>query len=123
MPPVFRHTPPIELVSEILCCFSLKSIYDSTWFSKNTIDLSALELLIPVLEPYYLPCKAKQYLYDLTTLRAVTILRQVLKEYNVILSTTEKTIGNKKSTLYQIQPTPSFKNASCIPSSLCVTFD
>lgn len=124
MPPVFRQSPPLDLILQMLSCYSLRSLYDSTWFSKITIDVSGLELLIPLLEPYYLPCKSKQYLYNINPLRSITILRQILKVYNFSLTSTEKTIGNKKSTLYQIKPTSTVLDISSnISSSLCVTFD
>lgn len=52
-----------------------------------------------------MPCKAKEYLYNtLTPLRAVTILRQVLKTQNIHLVSNERGRGNVKTIWYSIEP-------------------
>ena len=104
MPPVFREIPPKELVQQILQTFGLQSLQESTWFTKQQIQLQQLEELLPELEPYYLPCKASTYIHTtLTQNLAITIFRQVLKPYGATLNTTEKSRGGVKSTWYQIQ--------------------
>lgn len=104
MPPVFREVPPKELVLQLLKTAGLQSLNDSGWFSKTQIQLQSFEELIPQLEPYYLPCKAKVYLHtSLTPSTAVTILRQLLKPYGATLNAVEKTRLSVKCTWYQIQ--------------------
>jgi hypothetical protein len=113
MPPIFRKEPPLELVTRVLMAFGLKSINDASWFSKFHIRLDILESVLIELDSYYMPCKAEIYLYkDLTPLRAVTILRHVLKVHNVHLSTVEKTRGKCKTVWYQIIPKPGEANES-----------
>ena len=48
------------------------------------------------LEIYYLPCKAKMYLKDLTEKKCITILRQFLKYIDYNLKMKEKYIRYKK---------------------------
>jgi hypothetical protein len=105
MPPVFRKTPPIDIILQILSAFGLKSLNDISWFSKSHIRLQLLEEILLELEPYYMPCKAKEYLYNtLTPLRAVTILRQVLKTQDIHLVSNERGRGNVKTIWYSIEP-------------------
>ena len=48
-------------------------------------EISILEIK-EKLEIYYLPCKAKMYLKDLTEKKCITILRQFLKYIDYLLS-------------------------------------
>lgn len=105
MPSIFRREPPLELVIRVLAAFGLKSIDDASWFSKSHIRLDVLETVLIELDSYYMPCKAEIYLYkELTPLRAVTILRHVLKTRDIHLSTVEKARGGNKTIWYQIIP-------------------
>jgi hypothetical protein len=106
MPPIFRKNPPIDIVLQVLGAFGLKSIQDGSWFSKKHVRLDLFESVLLDLEPYYMPCKAEDYLYNtLTELRAITILRQVLKTQNVSLSMIERGRGGVKTIWYQIRVT------------------
>ena len=103
MPPVFRERPPIELVELVLKTVGLQSISDANWFSKPQIRLKEFEELLPQLEPYYIPCKAKDYIHKtLNVNRAITILRQLLRCYSDNLTSMEKSRGGQKNTWYQI---------------------
>ena len=105
MPPIFRKEPPLEIITRVLSAFGLKSIDDASWFSKSHIRLDVLESVLIDLDSYYMPCKAEIYLYkELTPLRAVTILRHVLKTCDIHLSTVEKARGGNKTIWYQIIP-------------------
>ena len=105
MPPVFRDTPPKEIVNQVLKTIGLTGFHDTTWFCKTQIQLQDMEELLPLLEPYYLPCKAQAYLHanPFTPNTAITILRQILKPWDASLKTVEKSRGGVKSTWYQIQ--------------------
>ena len=92
MPAIFRANPPIDLITQILEAFGLKGLDDAGWFTKDHVRLDILESVLPELEPYYVPCKAI-YIHDLTPLRAITILRQVLKTQGVSLKTSERGRG------------------------------
>jgi hypothetical protein len=104
MPKLFRETPSKELLEALVqCTIHLKSLDDSTWFSKSSIALDELERFLPQLEPYYMPCKAKDFLHtSLTPARAVTILRQLLSAAGFQWVAQEKTCGGVKGMWYQI---------------------
>jgi hypothetical protein len=105
MPPIFRETPPIELVIQCLHCVGLSGITDYSSFSKQSIQVQKFEDCLPLLEPYYLPCKANDYLYKtpFTQTNAMTILRQILKANGVGLKYTEKSSNSQKTTYYQLE--------------------
>ena len=128
MPPWFREIPPLSLVENLLSAFSLKSLSDITIFTRDSIVLTQLEENLPLLEPYYVPCKAKEYIYgEITNERAIVILRQLLKAHNFILKSTEKVVNGKKQTWYQIQSSKLRRSSTPIPSSdtssICIEFN
>lgn len=104
MPKVFRECPPQELLELLLkSTLNLQNLKDSTWFSKSSINIQSMNELFPLLEPYYMPCKARQFLYaPLTRARAITILRQLLTVCGYELTAQEKTCGGVKGMWYQI---------------------
>ena len=103
MSPIFRQNPPLDIVLKVLLTFGLSSLYDASWFAKSHVRLDKLEEVLIELEPYYIPCKAKEYLYtSLTQIKAVTILRQILKVYDIHLQTSERGRGNVKTVWYHL---------------------
>ncbi len=117
MPPLFRETPPLELVERCIQTFGLTGLGDATWFSKQQIQLQQLSELLPELEPYYIPCKAEEFLHPpLTPTRAMTILRHLLRVNNAQLISTEKARGGSKSIWYQM-------NSKQISPSMIISFD
>jgi hypothetical protein len=101
---IFRETPPRDLVSALLQGYGLHSIEDLSPFTKSHINLTLIESLLPLLEQYYIPCKAQEYLHHpLTHSRALTILRQILKSHDISLNVTEKSTGGVKTTWYSLQ--------------------
>lgn len=104
MPKLFREIPPVELIEHFLQTCGIQSIEDQSWFQKQQIHLEQFEQLLPELEPFYIPCKAQEYLYSfLTQARAITILRQILRLHNVTIVSKEKTCGSEKQLWYQLQ--------------------
>ena len=118
MPKIFRQRPPLELVERILESFGLRSINDKSWFSKPQIRILNLEELLLELEPYYMPCMASQLKEPLTQSRAITLLRQVLKEHGSSIKIVEKSTGGKKELWYSIN-TPL---SNLEQGETCVTF-
>lgn len=117
MPPLFRETPPIELVNRCVQTLGLNGITDATWFSKQHIRLDALSELLPELEPYYVPCKAGEFLHPpLTPSRAITVIRHILRVHNAQLLTTEKARGGSKTIWYQVLTNE-------MPASMEISFD
>ena len=70
----------------------------------NLEDLETVKQMnniIDSLSLFYIPCKSKQYLTDLTEKKCITILRQLLKIHNYTLFSKEKFIKGKKYLFYQ----------------------
>ena len=100
---IFRKKPPLDVLEEILRSLRRTGLDDTRWFSKEELPLDTLDHWLPLIEPFYLPCKAERYLHvDMTQARIVTVLRHICKEHEIEFKTQEKTHNGKKTTLYQI---------------------
>ena len=75
-------------------------------FSKNTIItrniISKIENYIEEIKKYYIICKQKIYLENLTEKKVITLLRQLLRTNNFELKSKEKYDNGKKYLLYTI---------------------
>ena len=106
MPKVFRENPPTELIADFLRCVNLRSTSDTTAFSKLSVDVKRMEQILPELEPYYLPCKAAEYIHaPLTPARGIVIIRQLLKSAGIQLQSQERSTNSVKDTWYLIEKT------------------
>ena len=105
---LFKVIPTEEVCLEVLYCFGLKSIDDTTNFSKNDLEsLSTVQkiyLIKEKLEQFYIPCKARTYLNELSPKNCITILRQILKIFGRTVTSREKYIRGVKYVIYQIIP-------------------
>jgi hypothetical protein len=100
---MFRKPPPLDIVEQVLRSLKLSGLTDKRWFSKEDLPLENLEEWLPLLEPYYLPCKAERYLHgDITRSRIITVLRHILKANNIELKVQERMLNGHKTTLYQV---------------------
>ncbi len=100
---MFRKVPPLEVVESVLRSLKLSGLSDKRWFSKEDLPLNTLEDWLPLVEPFYLPCKAERYLHGtLTHQRLITILRHLLKQHNIELKVQERMMNGHKTTLYQV---------------------
>ena len=99
---LFRTPPPREFVEEILQHLKLQGLHERRWFSRDELSLATLDEWLPLLEPYYIPCKAKRFLSDMTPARVVTILRHILHPLDYDLRTQERMYKLHKTTMYQI---------------------
>lgn len=93
-----------ELLSDLLQCFNLRSLDDTTIFCANDLVLNNAVSKFNTnvysnLKPYYLPCKGKIYLENITSSKLITILRQVVRLFNYKICTTKKS-KNKVKTIY-----------------------
>jgi hypothetical protein len=87
---LFREVPPKQLVDSILATAGLKGIDDTSIFLKSSIRLTELEPLLIELQPYYFPSKDPLTKSPLTQTFAMTIFRQVLKEYSRKIKSQER---------------------------------
>lgn len=104
---LFCEIPSEMFLTQLLKCYGIQSMNDTHEFNKGDLvelkTVDKLNDLIPELIMYYLPCKAKIYLNDITEKRAVTILSQFLKLHDYRLMREEKIINKKKIIFYRIQ--------------------
>ncbi len=97
-----------EVVNRIVEAFGFRSLNDRRSFSRsdlhklNTVD--QVKALKPLLEQYYLPCKARTYLNDLNEKNIVTILRQCIKTRGYTICSREKYLKGDKFIIYSLCP-------------------
>lgn len=103
---LFKANIPEELFIKIYKSFGINNLEDEYNFSKADLTrlktIEQLDNYIDDLSQYYLPCKAKLYLLDLDENKAITILRQLLRLFNMSLVSKQKYVKQKKTTLYYI---------------------
>lgn len=95
-----------ETLKELLKCFGLKDLNDKHMFSKYDMmqyrTSEKVMSLKPTLAQFYLPCKARVYLENITDKRALTIFKQVLRLFGYHLSSKEKNVNGSKIIFYRL---------------------
>jgi hypothetical protein len=109
---LFRKEPPRDFVESILREMGFLGFHDLRWFSKNEIRLDTLDEWLPLLEAYYIPCKAKRFIHTWSDVSPITILRHILHLHNYSLEKEERLYRGEKTMLYQIQPCQSVLDLS-----------
>lgn len=103
---LFRILPDSNIITILLNTFGLTSLTDTKFFTKKTmIEMNTIDKLNKIkddLYQYYLPCKAKVYIENITLKKSITILRQFLKVHNYTLISKEKYIENEKMSVYRL---------------------
>ena len=100
---MFRRPPPLELAEQVLRSLKFTGLTDKRWFSKDDLPMETLDEWLPLVEPYYLPCKAERYLHgEMTRPRIITVIRHILKEHSIELKVQERMVNGRKTTLYQV---------------------
>lgn len=109
---LFRQKPPIDLVNMILKSMGFQyGLLDTKSFTKDDLSDEGCDEWIALLDPYYIPCKARRYLGSLTKDSFVTIIRHIVRVHNFDIRTQEKIVCGVKKTVYRIEPnTPSFSS-------------
>ena len=103
---IFKNIPTEEIINEVLKCFGLENINDKKYFSR--IDLKKINTIKEIynikldLEKYYLLCKSKIYLNNLTEKKTITILRHFIKYKNYKLILKKKYMNKTKILIYQL---------------------
>lgn len=105
---LFRKIPPLDLVENILKIYGMNGLDVNYYFTlaelENKDVMIKIEKYIIELEKYYLRCKIKKYLRNLTLKRLVTILRQIIRPYKYRVASFEKYSNGKKYLLYKLEP-------------------
>lgn len=103
---LFTEKPTIEFMNAFLNCFGIEDIDEKKEFCKeDLIELKTvenIENMIPELIIYYLPCKSRIYLNNITPKRCITILSQFIKLFNYKLSRKERIVNRRKYIYYTI---------------------
>ena len=100
--PLFRVQIEKKFIEELLIHIGFLGLHDKKVFTKFDIPKDKFEEILIQIEPYYIPCKAKRFLYDLNEGKQITILRHLLRAIGYDLLVQEKVLHNVKSTTYQI---------------------
>ena len=103
---LFRISPDTDIINSLLKVFGLTSLNDTNFFTKETLkennSIVQLNGMKDILKQYYLPCKAKNYINDITDKRCITILRQFIKVHGYTLISKERYINCKKTNVYRL---------------------
>jgi hypothetical protein len=99
---LFREIPPLTLVLQVLSMLGLATEIPFT-FQKQDIRLEKSLEIVGLLEPYYIPCKAKQFLEYTPDHRWITILRHILLPHGYIIASQETTRDAKKAIFYTVE--------------------
>jgi hypothetical protein len=99
---IFRKVPSEEFVLDFLHKLNFIGFHDARMFVREDISREVFEELLPHIEPYYLPCKAKRFLYNLDSHKKITVLRHLLRAVGHDLKAYEKLVYGVKTTVYQI---------------------
>lgn len=102
---LFRKPLTKELLIIIKDIYQIKNLNNHTFDKKklkNYNIIEQLELYHFYISDFYLPCKEKIFFKNININRSVTILKQILREFNYEISATEKYSKYKKYTLYRI---------------------
>ncbi len=119
---LFSEPVPREVVDEALTTLHFSSIKDSRVFTLKDLKPDDFDPALLLIEPYYIPCKAKKYLYgEMTNYRVLTVVRQLLRTQGYGLFSQERTVRGKKELHYQIRPF--VFNDEDTEAAVVVTFD
>ncbi len=103
---LFKKIPSEDFVIKLLNIYGINGFDINYIFTKDSLilnnTLSKINEIINELEDFYLPCKKKIYLKNITIKRAITILRQFVKVYNYNIESSEKFNNYKKYLEYKL---------------------
>ena len=103
---LFRTMPDRSFVISLLNLYGIEDFNDTRYFTRENLEtlntVKELKELENKLKDYYIPCKARTYLEEITIPRSIVILRQFLKCHGYTLFSKEKFIKSKKHTIYKI---------------------
>lgn len=104
---LFRDHPTESFIIRLLACYGLTGLDDSRQFTKSHLKafgtIQKIEELLQELYVYYVPCKAKIYLENISLKRSITILWQFLRFTNYSLERTESFMVGKKIMVYRLK--------------------
>ena len=103
---LFKNMPDRSFVIELINLYGIEDFDDDKYFTKKTLEtLNTIQNLNGIkdkLNEYYIECKSKTYLKDITLKRCIVILRQFLRCHGYTLFSKEKFVKGEKQTIYKI---------------------
>lgn len=103
---LFTKTVELGVAERLVRCIGLDGIDDGRTFTRfdlQRVDAVAKFAAIECeLREYYLPCKARLYMEDMTDKKVLTVVKQVLRLHGYALQSREKNSGSKKIIVYRI---------------------
>lgn len=125
---LFKIIPDSNILQELLEIFSLESLEDTTFFTKQSLkDSNAvenMEQLSTKLQAYYIPCKSRVYLENIDENKCITILRQFLKTQGYTLVTKDRSLKGQKMKIYRlIKITDPKKDKEKKAENIMISFD
>ena len=103
---LFKNMPDRSFVIELINLYGIEDFDDDKYFTKKTLEtLNTIQNLNDIkdkLNEYYIECKSKTYLTDITLKRCIVILRQFLRCHGYTLFSKEKFVKGEKQTIYKI---------------------
>ena len=103
---LFKNMPDRSFVIRLINLYGIEDFDDDKYFTKKTLEiLNTIENLNSIkdkLNEYYIECKSKTYLTDITLKRCIVILRQFLRCHGYTLFSKEKFVKGEKQTIYKI---------------------
>lgn len=102
----FRRKPDEDFLLRLLNCFGVTEFGQDVTFTKE--DLAKIDTVGRVqqiqeeLRSYYIPCKARIYVADLTAQKCITILRQILRLHNIGLFSNQRMKDGVKRVHYTV---------------------
>ena len=119
---LFCESVPRDIVNEAIHMLRFDSIEDTRVFTLKDLKPELFDPALLLIEPYYIPCKAKKYLYgEMNNYRVLTVFRQLLRSQGYGLFSQERTVRGKKELHYQIRPV--VFNDEDTAAAVVVTFD
>ena len=113
---LFRRPPSWSCILEVLKLLNISNDFPTT-FQKTDLRSENFINAVGLLEPYYLPCKAKLYLEHTDKVRWITILRHILEIHGYNIKSLETTRNKKKAILYTIE-----RASGDLPSAVALDF-
>jgi hypothetical protein len=113
---LFREIPPWTLVCRVLKLLSLPTEFPVT-FQQSDISLENSVEIAGILQPYYKPKVAEQYLAYTDQKRWITVLRHLVTPHGYCIQYKETTKNKSKAIVYTI-----FRDSSVLSTPLEITF-
>jgi hypothetical protein len=111
-----------DVLLQLMQCFGLQGLNDRKSFKKHDLvvfgTVGRINAIRDLLGEYYLPCKSKLYLDDITEKKAITVLRQVLRLFDYHIASRERNISNKKIIFYTLESDKELENSTNIKTEI-----